>query len=419
MSHLLIIDLPGGNDTDVLEAATLGGHTFTFLSADLEVYTSQTLVNAYLEKAQEVIHVPGFEYEEVQARVLALNARAPIDAVLCLIDIRLTEAARLAKKLGLKYLNPESATLLRDKFKVREHLAQFGVRQPQHVLATSSAELKAAVEQLGLPVLIKPVDGYGSQNIIVLENPEDLDPLISPLEHILPSHADYGLGVKANDRLMVERYMKGDFLGCDTFTVNGQHTLLGVNEKLMFPPPSFAIKGGCFWPNDPRRQALEAYIFPILDAVGFDIGATHIELMMTDEGPQLIEINPRLVGAKIARLMGYALNRSVHLDLINLHLGTWRPETLNEEEHLAAVTRWLTVQEMGTLERIDLPILKESAIKSVELFKKPGDAVSYPFENAHRLGFVMTAASTRQEAEDVAEQFIRDTNITLSPPART
>jgi len=417
MSHLLIIDLPGGNDTDVLQAALQGGHTFTFLSADIELYTSQTPVNAYLEKARAVIHIPGFDYEEVQARVLALNARAPIDAVLCLIDIRLTEAARLAKKLGLRYLNPESATLLRDKFKVRERLEQFGIRQPPHVLATSSAEVKAAVERLGLPVLIKPVDGYGSQNIIVLENEEDLEPWISPLEHILPSHADYGLGVKANDRLMVERYMKGDFLGCDTFTVNGQHTLLGVNEKLMFPPPSFAIKGGCFWPNDPRRQALEAYIFPILDAVGFDIGATHIELMMTDEGPQLIEINPRLVGAKIARLMGYALNRSVHLDLINLHLGTWRPETFQAQEHLAAVTRWLTVQEVGILDSIDLPPIKSPAIKSVEMFKKPGDPVSYPFENAHRLGFVMTAASTREEAEDVAEQFITATQIKLSPPS--
>jgi biotin carboxylase len=304
-----------------------------------------------------------------------------------------------------------------NQLKVRERLDLFGLRQPKHLLATSSAELKAAVEQLGLPVLIKPVDGYGSQNIIVLESPEDLEPWISPLERILPSHADYGLGVKANDRLLVERYMKGDFLGCDTFTINGQHTLLGVNEKLMFPPPSFAIKGGCFWPNDPRRDALEAYIFPILDAVGFDLGATHIELMMTDEGPQLIEINPRLVGAKIPRLMGFSMNRSLHLDLINLHLGTWSPEAFQTQEHLAAVTRWLTVQEMGTLESIDLASMQEPGIKSVELFKKPGDTVSYPFENAHRIGCVMTAAATRKEAEHLAEQFIKETIIRLSPIA--
>jgi len=413
MSHLLIIDLPGGNDTDILEAALGEGHSFSFISSDLEIYRSQPLVQAYLEQALEVMDIPGFDDEEVSAKVLALHQRHPIDAVLCLIDIRLIEAARLSKTLGLRHLNLQSATLLRDKFKVRERLKSLGIHQPQHHLATSSAELKAAVDALGLPVLIKPVDGYGSQNIIVLEREEDLEPWISPLEHILPSNADYGLGVKANDRLMVERYMKGDFLGCDTFTINGQHTLIGVNEKLMFPPPSFAIKGGCFCPQDPRREVLEAYIFPILDAVGFDQGATHIERMMTAEGPQLIEINPRLVGAKIARLMGYALKRSVHKDLIDLHLGNWRAELHQVEDGWASVTRWLTVQEVGTLQCIELASMEDPRIKSVEIFKKPGDAVSYPFENAHRIGFVMTAAPTRQEAEEVAEEFIRHTKISL------
>jgi biotin carboxylase len=413
MAHLLIIDLPGGNDTDLLDAAIDGGHTFSFLSSDVEIYRSQINVQTYLDKALEVIHIPGFDFEEVKARVLELHQREPIDAVLCLIDIRLIEASQLAELLGLRYLNTQSAKLLRDKFKVRERLQTFGIHQPQHRLATSSEELKAAVQDLGLPVLIKPVDGYGSQNIIVLEKQEDLAPWISPLEHILPSNADYGLGVKANDRLMVERYMKGDFLACDVFTHQGQHTLIGVNEKLMFTPPSFAIKGGCFSAHDPRKKELEAYIFPILDAVGFDLGATHIELMMTPEGPQLIEINPRLVGAKIARLMGYALRRSVHKDLIDLHLGQWSAPQEEAPTPGVSVIRWLTAQESGIIESLEPASTDDPSIKSVEFFKKPGDAVSYPFENVHRIGYVMTAGPSREQAQEVAEQFIRNTKLSL------
>ncbi len=70
----------------------------------------------------------------------------------------------------------------------------------------------------------------------MLEFEEDLAPWMSPLEDMLPSRADYGLGVKANDRLLVEQYMKGVVIGCDTFTHNGQHTLIGVNEKLFLNP---------------------------------------------------------------------------------------------------------------------------------------------------------------------------------------
>ena len=60
-----------------------------------------------------------FDYLEVERRVLAVHQQYPIDAVLCLIDTRMPEAARLAHTLGLRHLNPSSATLLRDKFSVR------------------------------------------------------------------------------------------------------------------------------------------------------------------------------------------------------------------------------------------------------------------------------------------------------------
>ena len=323
MAHVLIIDLPGGNDTDIIEAAVNAGHTFSFLTSQLDLYRSQAAVQTAISAAFEQLEVPGFEYAQVERSVLALHQRNPIDAVLCLIDIRLTEASLLARCLGVRYLNHDSAKLLRDKFSVRRRLSDRGLVQPEFELAQTNEELKQAVARLGLPVLIKPADGYGSQNIVVLRHPEDLEPWISPLENMLPSRADYGLGVLANDRLLVERYMDGSFIGCDTLTVNGQHRMLGVNEKLMFAPPSFAIKGGCFTPNCPEFSVIERYVFEALDAVGFNWGAAHIELMLTDDGPRIIEINPRLVGAKIARLVGYALGRSVHEDLIEVHLGRW------------------------------------------------------------------------------------------------
>src|SRR5450631_1720890 len=296
MAHLLIIDLPGGNDTDIVLAARNAGHSFSFLSSQLDLYRRQPSVQATLNHALEHIEVPSFEYDEVERRVLALDHRHPIDAVLCLIDIRLTEAARLAHRLGLPYLNPTSAALMRDKYEVRRRLTEAGLPQPEFELAASNAQLKQAVQRIGLPLLIKPVDGYGSQNIVVLRNAEDLQPWISPLEGMLPSRADYGLGVMANDRLLVERYMQGSVVGCDTLTVAGKHRLIGVHEKLMFDPPPFAIRGSTFMPHGPQFAALERYACAALDAVGFDWGATHMELMITSQGPRVIEINPRLVG---------------------------------------------------------------------------------------------------------------------------
>jgi biotin carboxylase len=412
MAHLLIIELPGGNDTDIIQAAIDRGDSFTFLTADLALYQQQPAVHTLLQYAHTCLEVPGFNMQEVEAQVLAAHQVMPFEAVLCLLDIRLIEAATLAQKLGLKYLNPTSAQLLRDKFSVRQRLQECGIAQPLFALATSNDALKEAVAHMGLPVLIKPSDGYGSQNIVVLEFEEDLAPWMSPLEDMLPSRADYGLGVKANDRLLVEQYMKGVVIGCDTFTHNGQHTLIGVNEKLFFEPPSFAIRGGCFTPNQGQFKAIEAYVFALLDAVDFDCGATHIELMVHANGLNLIEINPRLVGAKIPRLISLACKRSIHSDLIDLHLG--RSVAPFSEATEVAVTRWLVADQTATLAKVDTPTSDDPRIACVELLKRVGDPVRPPMENADRIGYVMSCAPSRLEADAAAEDFIQKSTLSYS-----
>lgn len=413
MSHLLIIDLPGGNDCDILQAAVDRGDSFVFLTSDLELYLSQPKVKILLDQAHELIEVKSFAFDEVLKAVLSTHREMPIQAVLCLIEIRLLEASKIASALRLGYLNLESAVLLRDKYSVRARLAQHGIAQPPFELATTTQEIKDAVARLGLPILIKPADGYGSQNVVVLQTELDLDPLVSPIEIMLPSKADYGLGVMANDRLLVERYMQGSFIGVDTFSLRGKHRFLGINVKKMFPPPSFAIEGGCFTPRTQQHAELEQYVFSILDAVGFDCGATHIELMLTNEGPRLIEINPRLVGAKIARLVGFAMNRSIHSDLIDIHLGQWPKDLEGNSKHQVAVSRWYTSPVSGIIESITAPQWSDSNVKCVEMLKKVGDPVMPAFENAARLGYVMTCGSDESEAEELARRFIEDTDISI------
>jgi biotin carboxylase len=415
MAHLLIIELPGGDDTDLLIAAITRGDEFTFLSAQLDHYRNQPAVWSLLEAARELIDVPGFDDIEVMRRVLDVHARRRIDAVLCLLDIRLVEAARLAEKLNVRHISPATARLLRDKVSVRRRLAERGIAQPTFELAESNAQLQAAVQRLGLPVLIKPADGYGSQNIVVLRHAQDLDPLLTPLTQMLPSRADYGLGVVANDRLLVERYLSGTFFGCDTLSVDGRHTIVGLHQKVMFEPPSFAMRGSTFVPHSmPNANAsmIERYVVSLLDAVGFNWGAAHTELMLTAEGLHVIEINPRLVGAKIARLVSHSLGQSQHARLIAAHLGV-QPTEPEPSDALVGVIRWIVAAQPGVLEAVRLPQWNDPRIRCVEVLKRPGDPVWPPFENADRIGYVMVCGADREEAERIADRVVAEATVVL------
>ena len=411
MSHLLIIELPGGNDTDILTAAAEHNHRVTLLTAKPAHYLSQPKIAALLAHAA-IMDAGDFALTTLIAKLQAAHQAYPFDAVLCLQDLRIAEAAQIAEALGLRHLNPATAALCRNKAAVRARLAKADIAQPLYTHVRGSAELIAAVDAIGLPLVIKPADGFGSQNIFALRSPHDLAALRAAPQIIADAPDAYGLGVRADGAMLVERLLEGQLIGCDSFTADGRHMLLGVNEKLMFPAPSFAIRGGCFTANCGQFSALEAYVGALLDAVGFDHGAAHVELILTDEGPRLVEINPRLVGARIGRLISAARGRSVHTDLIALHTQGRLPRPAHTPT--CAVTRWLAAPMAGTLTDIRLPANQQGLV-DIHMVACVGDEVSPPFDNADRLGCVITSAPTQKLAEALANQIVAKTYICIDP----
>lgn len=413
MAHILLLEAPGGNDFSILDEAVHLGHHVSFFSGDLAHYQEQQGIQSSLRLAQEIVVVQPFSYAAFEARALALHRQQPFDAILCLIDTRMIEASRLAERLALPFLNAATASLMRDKYRVREIMARHAIQQPAFALATSNEELEEAVERIGFPALIKPSDGYGSQNITVLQSEEDIHPLINPFLDYLPCQTDYGLGVRANDRLVVEQFISGQVIGCDTFTCDGEHMFLGINEKQFCPSPSFAIRGGCFPSNRYDVAPIRAYVCQILDALGFDRGAAHTELLMTANGPYLVEVNPRLVGAQIPHLLGYAFDRSIYADLIDLHLGLPLTELRELKPRWFSVSRWIMADCPGTLRSVTLPEIDNLLIRRITLCKQPGDPVRPPLHNGDRLGYVMTVGRTQEEAEQVAEAFVEGVRVTI------
>ena len=414
MAHILLLDVPGGNDFTVLEDAVQAGHEVTFYTSDVAHYRQQgEITQSALSLAREIVEIHPFDYSAFEQSAIESHRKKPFDAILCLIDIRLLEASRVAEKLGLRFLNSVTARLMRDKFSVREALANRCIHQPRFALAGTVDELRRSVTQIGYPALVKPSDGYGSQNVSVLFAEKDLDGFAELFRQANAKRIDYGLGVYANNRFLVEQYISGRLIGCDVFSDYHTRTLLGINDKLMFPPPSFAIRGSCFPSDRFNESKIRDYAFNILDAVNFDFGAAHIEMIVTDDSPYLVEVNPRLVSAQIPYQMAYALERSIYVDLMNLHLGLPLTDLPDIAPCWFSVTRWITAQHPGTLESVRLPKHPDPLVRRVALFKEPGDSVRPPVSNGDRIGYVIAVGKTPEAAEQLAEAYVRDTFVEL------
>lgn len=414
MAHILLLDVAGGNDFTVLEDAVSMGHEVSFYTSELAHYQRQgEVTQVALSLASSIVKFPPLDYAELERIAVKQHEKKPFDAIICLIDIHIIAASKLAEKLGLRFLNSATAKLMRDKFSVREILATKGISQPRFALAQTFDELRNAVEKIGYPTLIKPSDGYGSQNIFILHNADDFNANAAAFIQIFEQPTDYGLGIHANNRFLVEQYIDGNFIGCDIFSDGKARTFLGINDKLMFPPPSFAILGSCFPSERYDIAKIKDYAFSILDAVNFDFGATHIELMATKDGLYLVEVNPRLVSAQIPYQMGYAFERSIYADLINLHLGVPVSEIPSGKANWFSAIRWITASREGILENITLPEQVNPLVRRVTFFKGIGDNVRPPICNGDRLGYVIAVGKTQESAEQLADSYVQNTLVEL------
>src|SRR5664279_1514104 len=125
MAHLLLLEVPGGNDFSILEDAVGAGHDVTFFTGDLEHYCRQgEATRSKLALARDVVEVNPFDYAGFERAALSTSGHHAFDAILCLVDIRMIEASRLAETFGLRFLNAATTRMMRDKFSVRDALAK-------------------------------------------------------------------------------------------------------------------------------------------------------------------------------------------------------------------------------------------------------------------------------------------------------
>ncbi|WP_063771865.1 ATP-grasp domain-containing protein [Kitasatospora mediocidica] len=99
-----------------------------------------------------------------------------------------------------------------------------------------------------------------------------------------------------NDRMVVQEYAVGTEYVVDTFSHGGRHTVADVcRYGKIDNGEQMAVYESLNWvsPEDPAVPVLTAYAEAVLDAVGFRYGAAHIEVMLTAEGPRLVEVNSR------------------------------------------------------------------------------------------------------------------------------
>ncbi|MFC9692644.1 ATP-grasp domain-containing protein [Kribbella sp. NPDC056951] len=191
---------------------------------------------------------------------------------------------------------PALASARRDKWEMAQALSAAGVPRLRQVLTADEAEAEEwlrANDLLGRRLVIKPPKSAAGDEVYVVFEGGDWR---ERFHRVLGRANKMGL---INDAVLIQEYAEGTEYLVDTYSVDGVHALVDVcrytkvgrGDKIgIYRRIDFLAE------DDPEVQALWPYTRDVLDAVGIRIGCGHVEVMMTAEGPRLIEVAARPAG---------------------------------------------------------------------------------------------------------------------------
>merc|ERR1712050_531861 len=247
--------------------------------------------------------------EETAAAVLAAAGSAPTVACIVGGESGVTLADKLSLKLGLRTNGEFPLGDRRNKSVQQRAVKAAGLRAVREAVGTEWSEVASFVDSESMPVVVKPVESCGSDGVKVCHTKQETE---AHFQLLMESQRKVGAQGAA---VLCQEFLRGTEYVVDHVSRNGVHKTVMVWRYDKRPTNGAAFVYWGMIPVDSQSEEakiLIPYTRGVLDALGLNNGPTHGEVMMTPEGPCLVEMNCRSTGGDGAwvplaeMLCGYA-----------------------------------------------------------------------------------------------------------------
>jgi len=331
--------------------------------------------------------VPLDDPEAGVAAIEALDARAPIDAVVAVDDQGVLVAAAAGERLGFPHNPPDAARRTRDKGAMRDALASAEVPQPRFAIFAGLD----AVPDVGFPCVVKPVGLSGSQGVIRADDAESAR-----------AAAARSLEIAGGGPLLVEEYLPGAEVAVEGLLRDGTLEVLAIFDKpdplvgpyfeeTMFVTPSRL-------PASALRE-VERVTADAASALGLREGPVHAELRVHDGHARVLEVAARSIGGLCARTLRFGAGISLEEVILRHALGR-ELDGLKRVDGAAGVLM-LPIPRAGRFVGVDGQddALAVPGIEGLEMTIAPGRPVRPLPEGDRYLGFVFARGATPDQVE--------------------
>ncbi len=236
--------------------------------------------------------------EDVMERVSTWLRGKTMDRVLANWEPLVILAARLRERWGVPGMTVDAVNGFRDKQLMKERVAAAGLRVPKSHRVRTEKETRAAAEEIGYPLILKPIAGAGSADTYKVTSKADLERVLKLMRGVPEASC--------------EEYIDGEEFTFDTVCIGGKPAYENVASYLPKPLEMRTLE----WVSpviitvrDMQQSKLQRGIElgrTVLSALGMGDGFTHMEWYLTAKGEAVFgEIGCRPGGAHIVDQMNY------------------------------------------------------------------------------------------------------------------
>ena len=340
-------------------------------------------------------------------KVLEIAKKENIDAITTICtDFPMRTVAKVASNLGLPGISEKAAFNATDKIAMRFCLQQNNVPIPKFRVANNLDEFLNSIKDFSNKCVIKAPDNSGSKGIKMLDDSSDIQKAIEAY--------NYCFKFSKSGMILIEEFMDGPEVCVETLNYKGVCYPIQVTDQLKKMPPYFTDAGysqPTLLSNETRKKIEEVAIAANIALENFN-GSSCTEIIVTKEGPKVVEVGPRLAGdCMTTHLVPLSTGVDMVENVINIALGNEIniSKTLNK----GSCIRYYLKPVIGTIK--DIQGVEEAkslkGVQDVVLLKHPGDEAVELRSSADRIAYVISQADNAEDAISLCENALNKIEV--------
>lgn len=277
----------------------------------------------HLSHLSDHLRIPSLGGDGLVAALRELGERhGRLDAVITTSEAAILPVALAAEAIGVRSPGPRALENAVFKDRCRAALRHAGLRSPDFEVMGEDQLLGGRAPRIRAPLVVKPTRGFGKQFSAVCRTEADFQRFVANLQDAR-RQSDPMINHIVNREYILEAYVPGSLHSVEVVVVDGDVRVYAATTRYRSRHNELLEMAYCMPSGLSReRQAtLEAYVREVFRAVGLRFGLYHVEVILGDDGPCLVEINGRMMGGVGPQVYESVSGQDAFRWLVRLHLG--------------------------------------------------------------------------------------------------